>query len=238
MSDLLENELRASRPQPSDELVSRIEGRIRSDRPARTRRGSFRIAVPVALTAALVGALAAVGGVGFAATSVTHAVSAVAHVFSPAKVHGSLTVEGATAGGDQYRPGFGFGDPNHNHEGPPGLQKKGGEFAPPLTARVVGKTATVSTSFTVDEQAHLFISVLDHKTGKQLVITQDKSKVAKPITGNQAKTVNYLVLVPRTISLKLAVPARLLLPGHNYVIRVIALDAQGNKSTLQVPFTG
>ena len=24
------------------------------------------------------------------------------------------------AGGDQYRPGYGFGDPNHTHYGPPG----------------------------------------------------------------------------------------------------------------------
>src|SRR5665647_2480191 len=155
--DKLEGELRAARPGPSDELVSRIEGRIRSERPALARRSSFRIAVPVTLTAVLVGALAAVGGVGYAATSVEHAVKAVSHVFAPAKAHQAVVVEGLTSGGDQYKPGFGFGDPNHNHEGPPGLTKKGGEFAPPLTPKIEGKTAIISTSFTLDEQAHLFI---------------------------------------------------------------------------------
>jgi hypothetical protein len=235
--DKLEGDLRASRPRPSDELVSRIEGRVRSERPAPARRSSFRVAVPVAITAVMVGSLAAVGGVGYAATSVTHAVSAVAHVFSPAKAHGTLTVAGATAGGDQYRPGFGFGDPNHNHTGPPGLKKKGGAFAPPLTPKIVGTTALSTTSFSIDEQAHLFISVIDKKTGKQLVIQQTKSKVGNALKGKQAKTVSYLVLVPRTIPLKLAVPAKLLVPGHSYSIRVIARDPQGNKKTLQIPFS-
>ena len=40
-------------------------------------------------------------------------------------------MRGLTAGGDQYRPGYGFGDENHNHTGPPGLSGKGGEKTPP-----------------------------------------------------------------------------------------------------------
>ena len=233
--DKLEGELRAARPGPSDELVSRIEGRVRSERPARVRN-SFRVAVPVAITAVMLGALAAVGGVGYAATSVGHAVSAVTHVFSPAKSHATLTIAGASAGGDQYKPGFGFGDPNHNHSGPPGLTKKGGEFAPPLTPKIVGKTALISTNFTIDEQAHLFISVIDKKTGKELLITQTKSKLTGKLSGRQAKNVNYLALVPRTIPIKLAVPLNLLTPGGQYAIRIIARDPQGNKKTLLLPF--
>jgi hypothetical protein len=129
-SDSLERELRGARPTPADELVSRIEGRIAAERPRRT---AFRYAVPAVLTTAVVTALAVVGGVSYAANSVAHAAEAVAHVFTPAQVHGHLTVAGATAGGDQYRPGYGFGDRNHNHTGPPGLQRKGGFFAQPLT---------------------------------------------------------------------------------------------------------
>ena len=235
--DRLEGGLRAARPRPSDELVSRIEGRVRSERPARVR-SSFRVAVPVALTAVLIGALAAVGGVGYAATSVGHAVTAVAHVFSPAKTHATLTIAGATAGGDQYKPGFGFGDANHNHDGPPGLKKKGGEFAPPLTPKVEGKAAIISTSFTIDEQAHLFISVIDNATGKKLLITQTKSKLGSKLKGVQAKTLNYLALVPRTIPIKLAVPLNLLVPGHTYSIKIIARDPQGNKKNLLIPFNG
>ena len=235
--DKLERDLRASRPRPSDELVSRIEGRIRFEQPARVR-GSFRVAVPIALTAVMIGALAAVGGVGYAATSVGHAVTAVTHVFSPAKQHVTLTIAGGTAGGDQYKPGFGYGDPNHNHVGPPGMVQTGGAFAPPLTPNVVGETALLSTHFTIDEQAHLYISVIDKKTGKPLLITQTKSKLGNRLKGVQAKNLNYLVLVPRTIPVKLAVPANQLKAGGKYAIRVIAKDPQANKSMLQIPFTG
>jgi hypothetical protein len=253
--DKLEGELRATRPRPSDELVSRLEGRVRSELPARVRRSSFRVAVPVALTAVMVGALAAVGGVSYAATSVENAVKAVSHVFSPAKAHGTLTIAGATAGGDQYQPGFGFGDQNHNHSGPPGLNQGNGNngngnngngnngngngsFTPPLTPKVVGNTATIATSFTIDEQAHLFISIVDKSTGAKLLITQTKSKIGTTLKGQQAKNVNYLVLVPRTIPLKLALPAKLLLAGHSYAIQVIARDPQGNETKLLIPFKG
>jgi hypothetical protein len=233
-SDSLERELRAARPTPAAELVSRIEGRIGAERP---RRAAFRYAVPAALTAATVAALAAVGGVSYAANSVAHAAEAVAHAFTPAQLHGHLTVAGATAGGDQYKPGYGFGDPNHNHTGPPGLQRKGGFFAPPLAPKIKGTTATIGTSFTIDEQAHLFISVLA-KGGKKLVINQKKSNVGSGLRGANTKTIQYLVLVPRSIPLKLAVPARFLIPGRNYTIQVIARDPQGNKTTLKIPFRG
>src|SRR5207249_1701934 len=118
-----------------------------------------RLAVPVGLTAAMVAALAAVGGVGYAATSVEHAAVAVAHVFVPAHQTRPIVVSGLSAGNDQYRPGFGWGDPNHIHTGPPGLVKKGGAFAPPLVPTIKGPTAFVSTNFTLDEQAHLTLSV-------------------------------------------------------------------------------
>ncbi len=235
--DKLEGELRAARPQPGDELVSRIEARVHAERPALGRRGSFRIVVPVALTAAMIGALAAVGGVGYAASSVEQAAKAVSHIFAPAKAHQAIVVEGLTSGGDQYKPGYGWGDQRHNHKGPPGLKRKGGEFAPPLTARKSGKVLIVSTSFTIDEQAHLFISVIDMTTGKELLITQTKSKVGNELSGKQAKNLNFLVLVPRTIPIKLAIPKNLLIAGHTYEIRIIARDPQGNKKTLLIPFT-
>ena len=234
----LEGELRAARPRPSDELVSRIEARVRSERPALAHRNSFRVAVPVALTAVMIGALAAVGGVGYAATSVEHAVKAVSHVFVPAKAQQAVVIEGLTSGHDQYRPGYGYGDRHHNHTGPPGLKKKGGAFAPPLTPKIVGKAALISTNFTIDEQARLFIQVIDTTTGKELLITQTKSKVGSTLHGVQAKSLNYLVLVPRTIPIKLAVPVNLLTPGHAYAMRIIARDPQGNKKNLLIPFNG
>lgn len=235
--DGLEGRLRAARPQPSDDLVDRIEARVAETRP-RYRRGSFRFAVPAALTVAMISALAAVGGVSYAASSVAGAVQSVVKVFAPAKLTGTLTIAGATAGGDQYRPGFGWGDRNHNHTGPPGLRKRGGEFAPPLTPKIVGKSAIVSTTFTIDEQAHLYVSVIDTKTGKEILITQKKSKIGSGLKGVQAKNINYLVLVPRRIPVKLALPANLVVPGGSYAIRVIARDPDGNKSKILIPFKG
>ncbi len=235
--DGLERELRRLRAEPTDEFVRRIETRVHAARPT-YRRSSFRLAVPVALTAAMVAALGAVGGVGYAASSVKDAARAVAHVFAPAKQSRPIVVSGLTSGGDQYRPGYGWGDDNHNHEGPPGLKKQGGEFAPPLTTTVKGKTAFVSTSFTIDEQAHLFISVLDTKSKKELVVTQTQSKIGSGLKGKQTKTVQYLVLVPRKIPLTLALPASLVLPGHTYAIEVIARDPSGQKTKLLIPFKG
>jgi hypothetical protein len=68
--------LRAERPSPSSGLISAIVGRM----PARVQRhpkASFRIALAAGLAVALVSAVSAVGGVGYAKSQVTHAVVAV-----------------------------------------------------------------------------------------------------------------------------------------------------------------
>ena len=154
----------------------------------------------------------------------------------PDKQGDAVVISGISSGGDQYKPGFGFGDPNHNHSGPPGLKKKGGAFAPPLTPQIKGGNAIISTNFTIDEQAHLFIHVIDTTTGKELNIEQSSSKVGNKLKGGASKTVNYLVLVPRTIPIKIAVPANLLIPGHKYAVVIDAKDPQGNKSKLKIAF--
>ena len=243
-SDRLARELRGARPEAPADLIDRFEGRLRTEQPQAKR--SYRGALPAAFTAVVLGGLAAVGGVSYAASSVSSAVQAVTHVFVPASTKRVVVLSGLSSGGDQYKPGYGYGDPNHNHSGPPGL-KAGGDtangsssnaaFAPPLQPAIVGPTAIISTSLKIDEQAHLFISVLDKTTGKELLITQTKSTVGEKLSGVQAKTVNYLVLVPRTIPFKLAIPANYLQPSDKYAIRVIARDPQHNKTTLEIPFT-
>src|SRR5436305_249646 len=100
-----------------------------------------------ALTVALLAALAAVGGVSYAATAVTHAAKQAAKLVAPTSKHGVVVVKGLSAGGDQYRPGYGFGDPNHTHSGPPGVTKgKPGEKTPPAqtTKSKDGKAVFVS----------------------------------------------------------------------------------------------
>jgi hypothetical protein len=79
--DRLDRKLRAQRPEPRDELVSRIESRIGESRP-RTYRG-FRLGLAAALTVGMLVALSAFGGFSYAATGVTHAVRAATHVVAP-----------------------------------------------------------------------------------------------------------------------------------------------------------
>jgi hypothetical protein len=242
--DDLERELRADRPHPSDELLHRIEGRLRSERVRSPR--SFRVALPAAFTAIVVGGLAAVGGVSYAASSVVHAATTVSHVFTPAVAHRVAISSSQSSGGDQYKPGYGWGDPNHNHPGPPkcspppppkGQKPKKGFFTPPLTPKVSGGTATVSTSMTIDSQAHFYVSAIDQKNGNKLLITQTKSKINNnKLTGEQAKTVNYTLLVPGTVPFQIAIPAHLLNSGDAYVLQVIAQAPNGSKTTVKFPF--
>jgi hypothetical protein len=158
------------------------------------------------------------------------------HVVAPAKTHGAISVTGLTAGGDQYRPGYGFGDPNHNHSGPPGLSGKGGEKTPPAqTRRTARKAERVVTRIRIDEQAALYLSVLD-ADGNRLILNQKGSKIGGNLSGRQVKTIHYVVLVPRSIPIQLLVPKNLLVKGQTYTIHVIAVDSDGNKSTTDIPF--
>jgi hypothetical protein len=97
--DPLERRLRESRPVPRGELVRALETRIAAERPPR-RSARLRIGLAAALTAALASALAAFGGIGYAASGVTHAAHAVASVLSfQFRPHRLGTI---SAGADQY----------------------------------------------------------------------------------------------------------------------------------------
>ena len=227
----LEGRLRAGRPQPSAQLIKAIS-------PRRRQAPRRQIAFAGAFTAILVASLAAVGGVSYAAAAVGHAVEAAANVVVPTKHHTTRNLTGLSAGGDQYRPGYGFGDPNHTHTGPPGLTKgKPGEKTPPAQTRRIGKADLVSTSISVDEQAALYFSVLG-ADGRPLLLTQSGSKFGTgSANGRQTKSIHYVMLVPRTMPFALRIPSNLLVPGATYRIRVIAVSPLGDKSTIYIPFT-
>jgi hypothetical protein len=93
----LEAELRANRPQPSDEFVQRLEARVHE---GRRRAGSFRLAFAGALTAGVLAALASVGGLGYASSGAGSAVEKAKRVV---KKHGVLVVHKSPAR-DQYAP--------------------------------------------------------------------------------------------------------------------------------------
>jgi len=93
----LEAELRAARPEPSRELVHKLETRVRSH--GRSRAGSFRVAFAGALAAGVLTALASVGGLGYAATGAGQAVEKAKRIV---QVHGVTTLH-KSAASDQYR---------------------------------------------------------------------------------------------------------------------------------------
>jgi hypothetical protein len=81
----LEAELRASRPEPSPDLVHQLEARVRDS--GRTRVGSsLRVAFVGALTAVMLMALASVGGAGYAASAGRDAVASVKRIVTPEDV--------------------------------------------------------------------------------------------------------------------------------------------------------
>src|SRR4051794_36715453 len=99
-ADSLETELRRNRPEPREDFVRGLEARIAADRaPAPSRRGATRrLGLAVALTAALLVVAAVMGGVGYAASSVSHAAHAVAVVFK----FSPHAVGQVSAAADQY----------------------------------------------------------------------------------------------------------------------------------------
>lgn len=236
----LERQLRELRPEPEFEFARALERSLIAPAPVARRRAP-RISLAVAVSAVLTAALGATGGLSYAASSVKDAAKVVQRAASPRHAIG---VRGLTAGGDQYRPGYGFGDENHNHSGPPGLRRedaKPGALAPPLQAIATKDRfgSTITTSVNFDEQAHLYISVVDASDAPLLLTQRSKrggSKIGNAVSGPQTKFIQYAVLVPRPIPMTLRIPANLLADGATYRLRIVAIDPDGNKSSLLIPF--
>jgi len=229
----LEAEFRAGRPEPRPELLQMLAERTREGVGARPRTRAPRLALATGLTAAILAALASVGGFGYAASAVMEATRAVRTLVAkqPASEERLARV---SAGGDQYQPGFGWGDPNHNHTGPPGLTRPG-EFAPPLRTSCTGRVARISTRVVIDEQADLRVSVLG-PNGERLLLLQKGSRIGGPVSGPPTKTIRYRLLIPRLIRITLAIPCNLLAAGETYRIRINATDPDGQTSTLVIRF--
>jgi hypothetical protein len=186
------------------------------------------VAFAGALTFGLLAALASVGGLGYAANAAKTAAVAVFQV-NPATGPAA-----ASAGGDQYRPGYGWGDKNHNHTGPPGLARKG-SLAPILQARTGPLGSTVTTAINVDEQADLFISVIGPR-GNAAVLSQRRSRIGQGVSGPNTTVIRYRVLVPRTIPIVLNIPPGQLVAGAVYRIKIVARDPDGNTRTMFIRF--
>jgi len=112
MESEIETKLRRGRPRPGERFVDEIVSHIDRERPA-FRPRTLRIAFAAATIGVAV-ALASLGGVSYAASSVQHAAVAVKHVFvakqvAPSKPSPTVDVLGAlqpgkTSAADQYLP--------------------------------------------------------------------------------------------------------------------------------------
>jgi hypothetical protein len=116
-NDELEDRLRGLGSEPRSDLVSELSGEIRASRiPARMR--TRRFAAALVATAMMLIPFAAFGGVGLAASAAKTAVHSVVNTGHHA--NSKLGPRGVSPDQDQYRPGWGCGDKNHIHTGPPG----------------------------------------------------------------------------------------------------------------------
>lgn len=228
--DDLERRLRTRRPRPREAFVEALSVHVRESRTNRRRRPA-RVAVAAALSLGMLAALGAVGGLGSAANAAKNAAFA---VVAPNKPDSATTLSKVSAGGDQYRPGYGFGDKNHNHTGPPGLARKG-SLAPILQARKGPLGSAVRTGISVDEQADLFVSVIGPR-GNAAVLSQRRSRIGQGVSGPNTTAIRYRVLVPRTIPIVLSIPRGQLVAGAVYRIRIVARDPDGNSSTMYIRF--
>jgi hypothetical protein len=222
----LESELRARRPTPREDFVHALASQV-EDAQRPVRRPRRRLALAGAMTLAMLVGLASVGGFGYAATAARQAANAVTSLLV-ASVEDDAIAVSVNAGSDQYRPGYAWGDPSHNHDGPPGLTRKGGALAPPLVASCNGQTAVVKTTVLLDEQAMLQVSVTG-PGGAKLLLEGDN-------VDPQTKTITYRVLVPRALKIVLQIPCSVLDQGKTYRIQLVATDPDGGSTTLEIPF--
>ena len=218
--------MRANRPEPRPELLQMLAERLRGREGARARARAPRVALAAALTAALLAGLASVGGFGYAASAAQEAAKAVRTLVAK-KSASTEPVARVSAGGDQYQPGFGWGDPNHNHLGPPGLRRCGA-----LRIDRQGGNVIIRFRLLLDEQADLLVSVLRPNGGK-LKLSQNGLRV---LNAKQAKTLRYRVLVPRCLHLRLFVSQTQLKPDKTYRVRITARDPSGKTTTIRIPF--
>lgn len=127
--DGLERELRARRREPRPEFLETVVNRIHGEHDRRPAR-SWRLGLVGALTAAMLVALGAFGGLGYAASGMSNAVKSAVHVVSPAK---TATPNGALSSASaQYKVtmcirGHTIFVDNHAVKG---IQRAGGKLGP------------------------------------------------------------------------------------------------------------
>jgi hypothetical protein len=113
--DGLEGELRSNRSEPRDEFVASVAERVR---PRRRSFSGVRLGVAVALTIAMLAAMAPIGAASYAGSAAVRLVSAASHVLGPA-AHSSAGSKRTPASKQYSKP------KKHKAKKPPKKKKSG-----------------------------------------------------------------------------------------------------------------
>lgn len=251
----LEGRLRAHRSAPRPEFLHELVASIDAERRPLTP-AALRLCLAGAVTCGLLVAAASFGSLGYAASAAGDTARALWTTATFSRPAGLVRVTGLTSGGDQYRPGYAWGDPRRTHQGAPGLRlvsphsdvrphgalHRGPRFAGRSTY------ALVTARYLVDEQADLFISVqpvvcrrraaVCSTVGARIPLVPSRTLVSGgTVSGAPTKTLHYRVLIPRILRLTLAVPATLVEQGKLYAIAITAVDPSRKRSKLGVALT-
>lgn len=130
-----------------------------------------------------------------------------------------------------FRPGD-WGDPRFTSERGPRLLRAD-DRSVPLSTRPARPGVTVTTRFSVDEQAHLYVSVLDPHS-RALLLLHTGSILGTRLSGGSTRTLQALALSPGARPLRLHL-ARRPASGGTYRIRVVASDPYGRRALLEIP---
>jgi large repetitive protein len=208
----LESRLFASRPVPPENLVADIHARVEA--PARRRP---RLAAALALTGAIVIALAATGSFGYAASSLKTAVHAITQI-GDAKTTRTLS-SSPTSGGVQYilPPTITSFSPTSGKVGTT-VTINGTHFTGTTNVRFHGVAAT----FTVNSDAKITTTVPSGATTGKITVTNP--------AGTATSGTNFIVIRPPTISS--------FAPAQGKVGRVVTITGTHFTGVTKVRFHG
>jgi GH25 family lysozyme M1 (1,4-beta-N-acetylmuramidase) len=201
-----------------------------------TGAGSSKLAWPVDVSF-VSGTAAAVAG--FSANeSIWHPVPSLAGPSLPAGIHtgayrdtaGALHMLTLQAGGlGLFRPAS-WGDPRFTTGSGPRLRRADGRSTP-LTASPTHPGVTVTTRFSVDEQARLSASVLDPHS-RRLLLLPTGSILGRAVSGLPTRTIQALMLTLGGVPLQLHLAKK---PSSGtYRIRIVASDPYARRALLEI----
>lgn len=222
-----EQELRAARPRAPHDLLDALSG---AADPARAtggvRRGIARLGV---LGSAIV-AVAALGGIGFAASSAIDSASVKVEKVAAGSAK-SVSVRNAAS--DEYGQGT-----IRTEDGPPELTVTGGTDEPVSGKSVKGTNAvTLTTSITPNESGTLSIQVIG-ADDKPVKINGALTTVAGEAVGEGLAVIHrYVVNTPRRLAISITIPASELTAGEELDIKLgyTDRDASRKRTVITIP---